>query len=500
MRESEAAGTRPRLRIGVGSESGGRRALDAARAAAGADVDVRGVGPVGIPDLEPLATVTRDGRAALFPAVTPERAEALATALSDGLPTEGALAVADAADGLPRPDEGPLAVGVRRVLADAGWTAPTDLAAVESGISNDPDAVAEAVRGAGVRGRGRGDAATNELVTEQWDLAEDAPGDPVVVVNANEADEHATADRLLVETVTAAIADAALAVAEVVGATDVVLYCNEADEVAVDRAETVAAETDTAETDTAETEIRVAVGPDSYLAGEETMALESLEGNDRLEARRRPPGPAEWGLFGRPTVVHTPRTLAQIRALVREGECGAPSDPGTRLVTVTGDDQTRTVELPTDAPLREAVADEFKMALVGGRFGGLTRSLDVDANADALEGAQLGANGVVELFDDSRCAVAAVGRRAKVAREENCGRCVPCREGSVQLHELLREVYDGRYADDELGELARTMRGVSLCSFGRDAARPVLTAMESFDDEFRAHADGRCPAGECDTA
>ncbi|MFC7175771.1 NADH-ubiquinone oxidoreductase-F iron-sulfur binding region domain-containing protein [Halosegnis marinus] len=170
-------------------------------------------------------------------------------------------------------------------------------------------------------------------------------------------------------------------------------------------------------------------------------------------------------------------------------------------MTVSMDHERATVEIPTDAPLREATGalgtPEFRFATVGGRFGGLTRSLDTPANADAMAAARLGTEGAIALHGEDDCAVALAGRRAKLAREENCGRCVPCREGSKQLHGMLRDLYDGRFDEGRLTELGRTVRDTSLCSFGVAAARPVLTAVEEFGPEFRAHAEGRCPAGEC---
>ena len=104
---------------------------------------------------------------------------------------------------------------------------------------------------------------------------------------------------------------------------------------------------------------------------------------------------------------------------------------------------------------------------------------------------------MVELLGERRCLVALVGERARTASEENCGRCVPCREGSKQLTELLREVYDGDYDGAGIRELGRVMRRTSICDFGSEAPRPVLTAMNAFEEEFSAHADGRCPAGVC---
>ena len=505
------------VRVAVGGGHDGTDRLTAAEDAAEA-VDVVAVGPTGVDALAPLVLATQNGETAFLPGCTAERARAAVEALEDGSLPEGEATVEHDPEttSLPTPpakadESAALGVGSRRVLAGCGWRAPASVAdyraardgdlAVESAAA-DPDATRERVRDAGLRGRGRGDGSTDVPISDAWTTAREADGEPVVVVNGNEADDHARADRLLLESAPLAVLDSALSTAHAIDATDVVVYVNDAETLARRRVQEAAdALADDRDPDVS---IGVVAGPDEYTAGEMTMALEALEGNNRLEARRRPPGPAQYGLHGRPTVIHTPRTFAQIgRALATELG-GVPRDPGTRLFTLAGDvDARATIELPTDATLddaRGAVALDggFKTACVGGRFGGLARDLDVPASAPGLRGARLGTNGVIELFGESTCTVALAGRRAKLAREENCGRCVPCREGSKQLVDLLRDVYDGEYQAGMLRELARTMRETSTCEFGEEASRPVTTAMETFEPEFRAHADGRCPSGTCD--
>jgi NADH-quinone oxidoreductase subunit F len=513
-----AIGDESTVRVAVGGEHDGTDRLTAAEDAA-ETVGVVAVGPTGADALAPLVLATREGETAFLPGCTAERARAAVEALEDGSLPDGAVTVGHdpGTTSLPTPparagESAALGVGSRRALAGCGWRAPTSVAdhraardgdlAVES-AATDPDATHERVETAGLRGRGRGDGSTDAPISAAWTTAREADGEPVVVVNGNEADSSARADRLLLENAPLAVLDAALTTAHAIDATDVVVYVNEDETIARRRVQEAAdALADDRDLDVP---IGIVVGPDTYTAGEMTMALEAIEGNDRLEARRRPPGPAQYGLHGRPTVIHTPRTFAQIeRALASEDLGGVPRDPGTRLFTVTGDvDAPATIELSTDATLddaRGAVALDggFKTACVGGRFGGLARDLDVPASASGLRGARLGTNGVIELFGESTCTVALAGRRAKLAREENCGRCVPCREGSKQLVDLLRDVYDGEYQAGMLRELARTMRETSTCEFGEEASRPVTTAMDAFEPEFRAHADGRCPSDTCD--
>jgi NADH-quinone oxidoreductase subunit F len=179
------------------------------------------------------------------------------------------------------------------------------------------------------------------------------------------------------------------------------------------------------------------------------------------------------------------------------------ADPGTRLLTVAGDVVSpATVELGSGASLeriRDAVelTGTYKMACVGGMFGGLVRDLDVAPTAQSLRAAGLGTDGTVELLDDSRCAVATAGQRARFAATENSGRCVPGREGTKQLTELLRDVYEGHLETDKIRELGRVMRRSSNCRLGAQAPRPVVSALDEFEPEFRAHVDGNCPSGAC---
>jgi NADH-quinone oxidoreductase subunit F len=227
------------------------------------------------------------------------------------------------------------------------------------------------------------------------------------------------------------------------------------------------------------------------------MAIEDIEGNHRLEARRRPPGPPVFGLDGQPTLVHTPRTMAHLAISLREGA------PGTRVVTVEGDvDATATLELPESATLDDAidavgVDGQFKAACVGGRFGGVTDSLATALDPDSLTAAGLGTDGIVHVLSADQCLLSFIGKRASFGADTNCGRCVPCREGTTQLTELLRDVYDGQYDRATIDELTDVMATTSLCAFGVAAARPVETALATFEREIEAHADGRCPAGTC---
>jgi len=473
------------------------------------DAAVRSVGTTGASALEPLLLVSRDGTTAFFAECTAAGATDVVSRLDDGgLPEGEADAVVDHDEqpgGLPVPPLSPLDLGTRSVLSPCGWVRPTVPEDYRSAggfatLSTDASDLREAARA--VPGRGWGDASADEPVGETWDGVAAAGGDPAVVVNAH----GSPGDALVLESAPFLALEGALAAARAVGAGDVVVYLVATADLARERVETAVEELP--DEGRSGIDVRVHTGPDEHRAAEPTMALEAIEGNHRLEARLRPPAPDTEGLHGRPTLIHTPRTLAQV---VRAAGGASP----TRLVTVRGDggdargdggavrgDEEATIELPEGASLSVAgdavdAGGSVKAACVGGQFGGLTPDLDIAASADDLAAAGLGTDGVVDLLGEDRCVVAYVGEKARYGKAENCGRCVPCREGSTQLTALLREVYDGSFRRGDVEELLRVMRSTSVCAFGSHMTRPVATALEHFEAEFAAHADGRCPAGAC---
>lgn len=463
-----------------------------------ADATVAVVGSTGIPALEPLVTVTEGGETAFHLGCSTATAERIVSSIEDGggVRATDPDAVAEHDPGttrLPSVDLPGLDLGERRVLGGAGWRRPTesdDHAATGGFDTPDPTAVLDAA--AELRGRGWGDLCHDESLAPTWERTLDADGNPVVVVNAH----GNPTDALLLASAPFEVLDGATAAARAVGADSVIVYVSDADERA---AETVrAAAVNYPEPSVA---IDVVTGPAEHRAGEPTMALEAIEGNHRLEARLRPPGPESVGLHGQPTLIHTARTLAHLAVSLREGEA-----PDTRVVTVEGDVAApATVELSESETLSTAVDavtvdGEFKAACVGGRFGGLTGELDIGVAPSALTAAGLGTEGTVQVLADDRCVLEFVGKRTQYAADENCGRCVPCREGTTQLTGLLRDIYDGAYAPDDIEELVRVMDGSSICAFGVEAGRPARTAVAEFESELQAHADGRCPADSCAVA
>lgn len=473
------------------------------------EVTIKATGPTGITGHEPLALVSTDGETRFYADVDSSQVTDLVQAAEAGEPADfDPVAVVDHenTETLPVPDAGPLAVGDRRLLAKCGWAnpvTPSDWRLVSDRVT--PGTQLESP----VLGRGRGDAAAGDPVTETWDTVRETDGDPVVVVNAHDTDPGHRSDETLLAGATVAVLDATAVVGELLGATDIVVLLNE-DSPVLGRVEEAA----DALAETLPLSPEVAVGPAEYRAGDPTAALEVLEGNDRIEPRVQPPSPATYGLYGRPTAVHSVRTVLQARATLQQEQPGlslpdeAATGPAedttpTRLFSVTGDvEAPAVVELAVDDSLstvREAVTptNGIEMACIGGILGGLTDTLEHEPTAQALTDAGLGATGGVEILGGQRCPVAEAGERVQFAAEENSGRCVPGREGTQQLAELLRDVYAGQFEKEKITELARVMEQSANCQIGATAPRPVMTAFDRFAEQFTEHTKSHCRSGAC---
>lgn len=263
--------------------------------------------------------------------------------------------------------------------------------------------------------------------------------------------------------------------------------------------------------------IQVRSGAGAYVCGEETALIESLEGN-RGEPRVKPPYPGVAGLWGKPTVVNNVETLANVPPIILNGpewfrRIGTEKCPGTKVFTMLGDINNQgLIEVPMGITLREIVygvgggipgGKGFKMAQTGGTSGGCLPAefLDLPMDYDTLAkaGSALG-SGAMLIIDDSHCVVDLQKSFMKFFVHESCGRCTPCREGTMRLYEIIQALAEGTatMADFRLlKELSATMQLTALCGLGQSAPNSLLTCMEYFADEFQAHLNGRCPTGTC---
>ncbi|MEN3069675.1 NADH-quinone oxidoreductase subunit NuoF [Uliginosibacterium sediminicola] len=252
-------------------------------------------------------------------------------------------------------------------------------------------------------------------------------------------------------------------------------------------------------------------GYGAYICGEETALLESLEGK-KGQPRFKPPFPASFGLYGKPTTINNTETFASVPFIIREGgdkflSLGKPNNGGTKLFSVSGHvNKPGNYEIPLGTPF--SVLLEMAGGMRGGRKlkavipGGssapvlpasIMMDLTMDYDAISKAGSMLG-SGAVIVMDESTCMVKALERLAYFYHEESCGQCTPCREGTGWLYRIIHRIEHGlgRQEDLEvLDSVAENIMGRTICALGDAAAMPVRSFIKHFRDEFQFHVDNK---------
>lgn len=378
-----------------------------------------------------------------------------------------------------------------------------------------PEVVASVERSA-LRGRG----GAGFSVALKWQLVRDNEEKTrFVVANAYDADPLAPISAELLERNPHLVLEGLIIAAYAVGAKRAYVYCRGDRTAAVHRLRAAIAEAEEHELlgtrafdGRLSLEVETAVGWGGFAGGEETAALEAIEGK-RAMPRQKPPYPSDFGLWDRPTLVHCVETLANLPGILREGP-GAWRPPGTKVLALAG--QARRpglVEAPLGTPLREVVygrgggvaeGSTLRAVQIGGPTGAvlpealLGTPLDFDSLRTA--GAFVG-SGTLRLLDDSACMVDFAREWFAYLSEESCGKCVPCRLGTRRLATTLEGIVSGLGRDSDLGlmeELATLMGEASICGFGLTAPAVLRSTMTYFKDDYRVHIeDKRCPTGRC---
>ena len=266
-------------------------------------------------------------------------------------------------------------------------------------------------------------------------------------------------------------------------------------------------------------DINISQGAGAFVCGEGSALTASIEGN-RGMPRVKPPRTAEHGLFYKPTVLNNVETYGNVAPIIINGakwysEMGPENNSGTKAFALTGNvNHTGLIEVPMGTSLKEVIFDigggvkggEFKAVQIGGPSGGclcldaghLDMSLDFDTLKSA--GAMIGSGGLV-VMNDKTCMVEVARFFMNFTQNESCGKCVPCREGTKRVLELLNDIVEGRGTMEHLElieELSDTIKNASLCGLGKTATLPVVSTMKYFRDEYIAHVvDKKCPAGQC---
>ena len=249
------------------------------------------------------------------------------------------------------------------------------------------------------------------------------------------------------------------------------------------------------------------LGAGAYICGEETALLESLEGKKGFP-RFKPPFPATYGLYGRPTTVNNTETLASVPAILLNGgdwfmNIGKPNNGGPKIFSVSGHvNKPGNYEVPLGTPFRELLqmaggmrgGRKLKAVIPGGSSvpvvrGEVMMDVDMDYDSIAKAGSMLGAGSVI-VMDETTCMVRALARIAHFYYEESCGQCTPCREGTGWLARILHRIEhgQGRAEDlDLLTDVSSKIEGRTICALGDAAAMPVISFIKNFRDEFEYH-------------
>ncbi len=259
-------------------------------------------------------------------------------------------------------------------------------------------------------------------------------------------------------------------------------------------------------------------GAGAFVCGEGSALTASIEGK-RGFPRVKPPRTVENGLFDKPTVLNNVETYANVAQIISSGAdwflgIGVPKNSGTKAFALTGNiSNTGLIEVPMGTTLREIIFEigggmrgdgEFKAVQIGGPSGAcLTKEhLDLPLDFDTLKkvGAMIGSGGLV-VMDSNTCMVEVARFFMNFTQNESCGKCVPCREGTKRMLEILERIVagEGRDGDIELLlELAETISATALCGLGKSAPNPVVSTIKNFREEYEAHIyEKRCPAGAC---
>jgi NADH-quinone oxidoreductase subunit F len=259
-------------------------------------------------------------------------------------------------------------------------------------------------------------------------------------------------------------------------------------------------------------------GAGAFVSGEETALIHAVEGNI-AEPDPRPPYPSEKGLYGRPTCINNVETWANVPLIIRNGaeeyrRFGTEKSKGTKLFCLVGDVvRTGLVEVPLGTPLSTIVKDigggagdglNVKAIQIGGPSGGCIpeSAFDLPADYESLQqaGTIMGSGGLV-VMSQRNCMVDIARYFLDFTKEESCGKCTPCREGTELLGAMLDQITKGEGKEGDLNrleQLSKNIMATSLCGLGQTAPNPVLSTLKHFRAEYETHVrERRCPAGVC---
>jgi NADH-quinone oxidoreductase subunit F len=385
-----------------------------------------------------------------------------------------------------------------------------------------PRQVIEEVKAAGLRGRGGAGFPTGV----KWERTAQARGDTkYIVCNCDEGDPGAYMDRSLLEGNPHSIIEGMLIGAYAIGAKAGYVYVRDEYPIAVQNA-TIAIEQARKYNLLGENilgadfdfDLHVTKGAGAFVSGEESAMLASIEGRMGIP-KQRPPYPAQRGLWGKPTNINNVETWANVPYIITKGastyaSVGTDGSKGTKIFSLVGKiNNTGLVEVPMGMTLRQIIFDigggipggkAFKAVQTGGPSGGCIPKglidLPIDYESLSKAGSMMGSGGMI-VMDESTCMVDLAKYFLNFLRDESCGKCLSCREGTQRMWEIVKDFTDGKGTMESLAlleELATIVKDASMCGLGQTAANPVISTLRYFRSEYEAHIkEKKCPALVC---
>lgn len=513
------------------------------------NVEVIEVGCIGLCSAEPLVNVQLPGKARVsFEKITSDKVDTLLDGIFNySVPSEYVLGQFPHAnheewDGVPYFFNHPFfATQKRIVLQNCGIIDPLSIedyiarggyrAFIKTITKFTSEKVCETVEQSGLRGRGGG----GFLTGKKWKIAHSSAGDEkFLICNADESDPGAFMDRAIIEGDPHRLIEGIAIAAYAIGATKAFIYIRAEYILALERLKKAILQAkefgllgENIYNSGFNLHLIVKQGAGAFVCGEETALINSIEGK-RGQPRSKPPYPAVEGLYNKPTVVNNVETLANIPSIIENGalwfnEIGTGKSKGTKVFAMTGKIRNAgLVEIPMGTTLRHIIFDicdgiremkELKAVHIGGPSGSCItpQNLDIEIDYDSLIGigAIMGSGGMV-VMDENTCMVDIAKYFMNFLQRESCGKCIPCREGTRRMHEILENITkrpsnESGYETLErfkgimqLESLAEVIRTTSLCGLGQTAPNPLLSTLKWFREEYEEHIfDRKCKAGVC---
>lgn len=385
-----------------------------------------------------------------------------------------------------------------------------------------PESIIDTISESGLRGRGGAGFPTGRKWSQ---VSRQQETTRYVVCNGDEGDPGAFMDRSIMEGDPHRMIEGMMIAALAVGAQEGYIYVRAEYPLAIHRLKTAIAQAEELGllgnnilgTDFS-FRLHINRGAGAFVCGEGSALTASIEGK-RGMPRVKPPRTVEKGLWEKPTVLNNVETYANVPMIISRGaqwyrSIGTSSSPGTKAFALTGNVvNTGLIEVPMGITLREVIFDigggirdgkQFKAVQIGGPSGGclVESQLDSPMDFDSLTkiGAMIGSGGLV-VMDEDTCMVETARFFMEFTQKESCGKCVPCREGTRRMLEILERIVagNGTLSDlDQLEELADMVSNTALCGLGKSAAKPVVSTLRAFRGEYEAHiVDKTCPAHVC---